>query len=708
MKNIKNQPQSAKQQFKAKQSSYKNKLQSTSLSLYQKLFLVGALLLTFIIYMPALKNDLTNWDDKSYVAENKFITEINKENLNAMFFAPETRYWMGNYHPLSMLSLAVDYHFAKKDGIKNFGTKLRAEKLDEPRNVDPFVFHLSNIIFHVINTLLVFFFLFLLLQNFEVAIIAAILFGVNALHVESVAWVSERKDVLYTMFFLLSLISYLKYTKSSKYIYLGLSVLCFFLSIISKAQAVSLAVTLVAIDWYQNRKLWSPKVILEKVPFFALSLIFGLIAVQAQKQGEAIHELAEYPFYYRIFFGLYGYIMYMVKLLFPSGMAAIYPYPHPIQESIFPLKFWFFPIPALAVAGAFFYCMKKAKSVAFGIAFFTINIFLLLQFLPVGSAIMADRYSYIPSIGFFLVVAYFVKWIFDNKVSWKPISIGLLSVYIAILSFQSFQQCMIWKDSVTLWTNTVNTCPYAVVAWNNLGSAFDKLNQKEKAIEAFNKAVEYKPDYYHAFYNRGTALKDLNRHKEAVKDFDRAIEINVNFGEAYHNRGISKEGLNDFAGAMSDYNHGIELMPRYPNIYSSRGVAKGKMGNLKDAILDFNKAIELSPQNPEAYSNRGLANDKLNNFEQAIADYTTSINMNPKFATAYSNRGITRRRTKDFQGALNDLNAAISLNPNFAEAYLNRAMTHFEIGNQQQGCADLQTTLRLGINVSEDINRLCK
>jgi len=697
--------------------------ENVKISHTQWLLVVGALIITFIAYFPALKNDLTNWDDKSYVTENPLLTKFSGENIKAMFASDEYKYYMGNYHPLSILSLAIDYQIGTSKAVKQIGNSLRDEKPDQLREIEPFIFHFTNILMHLINTLLVFWLIFLLIRHFWVAFVAALLFGVNTLHVESVAWVSERKDVLHTLFFLLALISYIKYVDKNKLMYYGLAILLFVLAVLSKAQAVSLSVTLIAVDLLRNRQWKSPKVIGEKIPFLLLSFIFGIIAIKAQQQGEAIHDITEYPYYMRFVFASYGFTQYFVKMLAPNNLAAIYPYPILSAHGQLPITLYLYLLPAIGSIMLFFHWLRTNKQMAFGLAFFIINIFLVLQFLPVGSAIMADRYSYIPSIGFFLILGLGVKWILEKKDNLKPLIFGGLGLYTLVMCYFTFSQSQIWKNSITLWEKTVKISPKAIVAWNNYGSAKDALGTekekegntearnslKEEAIFCFTQAIALKPDYYHAVYNRGTAKKDLNRFKEAVDDFNEAIRVNPNFGEAFHNRGISRESLGDVKGALADYNRGIEILPRLANLYSSRGVAKGKLNDFESAIADFNISIQLKPNNPEAYSNRGLANDFRQDYQAALRDYDMALSLNPKFSTAKINRGIVKRKLKQYDNALIDFNEALQFEPNSIQVLTNRYQVYAETNRPNLACADLQMLKKMGVKGYEgEIAKYCK
>ncbi|MDF1547209.1 MAG: tetratricopeptide repeat protein [Bacteroidales bacterium] len=649
---------------------------------------------TIIVYAPAFKNEITNWDDDNYIVKNPWLQELSGENIKSIF----TEYYMGNYHPLAMLSLSLDFQIGG---------------LDKEGEIVPWIYHFTNIFLHLVNTLLVFWLAWLLLGRIEIAVLTGLLFGLGTLHVESVAWISERKDVLYALFFIASLIAYVYYLKKKEAIFYVYSLVLFILSLLSKGQAVSLAVTLFIVDYLYERKLLDKKVILEKLPFLVLSVIFGIIAIKAQQAGNALHDSDSYAFYKRIGFAGYAFTQYLIKLTVPVSLSAIYPYPDIINKSI-PGYYWLFMLPALAVAYAFFYYLKRNRIVAFCIGFFIINIFLLLQLIPVGSAILADRYSYIPSIGFHLLMAWMIFKLVEKNTAKKTLIYGISGAYLLVIGAASFNRTQIWNDSLTLWDDTIEKSPAAVVAWNNRGSIKDREKKHNEAIEDFTRAIVLKPDYTHAFYNRGTSKKDWASERKdsamlqsAIRDFDQAIEFDKNFVEAYHNRGLAKENLSEYAktlaeknkllsDALADYDRTVELNPLYENALVNRGVIKGKMGNLDDAIIDFNKAIEMTPENASAYSNRGLAKDNKGDMQGAIADYNIAIEKDPEFVTAYLNRGIVYRRMKNYDASIKDFTKAILLDKELAAAYYFRGLDQIALKNGQAGCNDLQMAVNYG------------
>lgn len=667
--------------------------------------LIAIIIITFVVYIPTFKNEVTNWDDDKYLTENPLIKDFNGETISKMFFTgtSDELYWMGNYHPLTMLSLNLNYQMLSEDDI------------EEDLIVNPFVFQFTNILLHIINTILVFFLVFLLFKNFPIAFIASLFFGISTLHVESVSWISERKDVLYTAFYLLSLIFYTKYSEKLENKNLIISFIFFLLSSLSKGQAVSLAITLIAIDYLKNRNLLDVKVIIEKSVYIVVALIFGFIAIKAQRHGMAMQDVAHYGIIKRTIIASWGFFMYIIKLIVPFNLSAIYPYPDIINRTI-PGYFAFGLIPSLAAIFGVYYFFKKSKEITFAIAFFIINIALLLQLIPVGSAIMADRYAYIPSIGFFILLGILYQKIVSKNKNYKNILIGLIVLLSGYWAYSTFERTKVWESSMSLWNDVVEKQPKAVVALNNRGSEFDKLASEEKnkknydlyedyklqSFEDFSNAIEGKPDYSHAFYNRGTAYKDFGEtmndssyYKKAIDDFDKAIKIDLNFPEAYQNRAITYELLGNLEKALADYNRAIEIQPENYTFYVNRGVIKGKMGNLDAAIEDFNFVIENDPNNSSAFSNRGLANDNLGNFQQAMSDYNIAIELEPDSYTAFYNRSLVKRKIDDFQGAIDDLTKVLELDENNINALLMRANNYIDLKQIENACKDYQTAASL-------------
>lgn len=661
------------------------------------IYLFILVIVTFGVFSPTFKNTFTNWDDGKYVAENPLIHPLNSETVKEIFFSKDLgkRYWMGNYHPLTMLSLSINYAFSE---------------VDDEGNVNAFGFQLVNIILHIFNTLLVFFIIKLLLKNLNIAFFAAILFGVHTLHVESVSWIAERKDVLYTFFFLLGLLSYVKYSTNLKFRNYLFAFLFFFLSLLSKGQAVTLAVTIILIDYFKARKLLSFKVIIEKLLFLILSLVFGLIAIAAQKEGSALQVINTTPFLNRIGIASYGFTMYLLKLFVPINLSAVYPYPDIVHQTI-PAYFWLGLITVALTAFAAFKTIKSNKIIFLSIGFFVVNIVLLLQLLPVGSAIYADRYVYIPSIGFYLILAYFF-----NKLKDKNMQFVILSIYVGALSFLTINRIDDWKDSTTLWEDVVEKQPNSVVAWNNLGSEYNRTatdyldsgnvqkfeEYSNKAIECFDTAIIQKPDYTSAFYNRGFSKfniadysSDTTLMLSALEDFNSSISTDIEFFEGYLQRGILYDWLGNYQKAIIDFNYALKFRPQNTRLIVNRGTTKGKTGDYDGAIADFDLAISINPNQSQAYSNRGLAYAFKEQYDLAILDYTKALDIEKDGKTFY-NRGVAYFRIKDYANAVIDFENAIILNFALGELYFYKAFCEQNLSQKEKACKDMQNAVSKG------------
>ncbi len=628
---------------------------------------------TFVAYLPALRGNFTSWDDMVYVVENPYIKSLSAKNIAEIF----STNFMGNYHPLSMLSLSIDYQINK---------------------FDPFVFHLNNILIHIVNSILVLLVIKQLTGKLQVAVIAALLFGVHALHVESVAWISERKDVLYTCFYLLSIYSYLRYFPKKDYKWFGLSLLFFLLSCLSKGQAVTLAVTLFLVDIFAGRKWTEIKILLEKVPFLILALIFGIVAFGAQ-QGADATIMANFPVQQRVAFASYGLIMYILKLIYPFALSVYYPYPILGNTGEVPLLFWLCIIPAIAFIVLVFLAWKRSKPLFFGTAFFLLNIVLLLQLLPVGRAIMADRYAYIPSIGYCFLVGVYIsdrRYIKLDKVAW-----GIVSLYAALLMFLTFQQSKIWLNSQTLWSDAIAKNRNVPVAWYNLGNThMDSANYKA-AISEYTECLKLQPDFWKAYINRGNAKSKTNDFIGAIADFDAMLRIDSTSATAYINRALARRMLQDYPNALKDYNIAVRLKPDQMELFAARANLKLDMKDYEGAIRDFDEAIKINPKAPAVYTNRAIVKKAGNDLSGALADYNTAIELDPNNSEFYNNRGNLKFQLNDFKGAIDDYSASIRLSPKDYLGYKNRAAVRLSLKQYDEALADLKAGIRLNAKSGE-------
>lgn len=602
------------------------------------------LLAIIVVYLRVFLNQLTNWDDDLYILQNPYLKSFGPKNIAAIF----ATFFNGNYHPLSLICLAIGY---KLGGV----------------NAWPYQF--INLSLHLCNTTLVYYFIKDLLVRTNknsadpvfIASITALLFGIHTINVESVAWISENKNVLYTFFFLLSLRMYLKYTGSKQLKYFLFSILFFLMSLFSKGMAVSLTLSLFVIDFVLGRKLVSRKIIVEKIPFLALSVIFGVIAVFAQRSSHSILETGAFSLPERLSFASFGYIEYFIKMVLPVRLSALYPYPDRVHGSI-PGFYYIFPFIAIFGTLGIIYAFRKSPLSLFGFLFFIANIVFVLQIMPVGDAYMADRYCYIPSIGFFLIIACYCSSIPDKMKAWKiPMRI-LIAFYCVIIAFMTFQRIGIWKNSIILWNDVLSKYTNNSKVWNNRGVAYSLEKKYQDAMNDYTMALKIKPDLHEGWLNRADARKFLK----------------------------------DYAGSLADYNQLAILDPNNADIYNNRGVLKSETGDYLGAIADFDKALHLNKKHAVAMNNRADAKIKIHDFNGAIDDCNNAIGLNPDYAEAFNNRGTAEKELKDFPQALNDFNRAIKHNPQYADAYYNRGNLNSETGKIKEANEDFDKANSLG------------
>ncbi len=437
--------------------------------------------------------------------------------------------------------------------------------------------------------------IFIFSRNLTTAFITAILFGIHPMHVEPVAWISARKEVLYSIFFLSAIVSYVKYVHKStelKYYYFSFVLFCF--SILSKASAASLPLVLLLIDYFLNRK-FSKKVLSEKTPFFIIAIVFGILSVFAQQASKSIQVGSTFNFIDRIIFACYGLVNYFIKLAIPTNLSALYLYPEKI-DGYLPNYFLLYPIVVILIIALMRMSLKHSKKTLFGALFFLITIFMVLQFIPVGRAIMADRYSYIPSIGLFFILA---EGFYNFREKLKKRSYFLfillyiiIGSYVFWLSISSWERCKIWKDGTTLWSDVLENDWNNPGHYNQRGQAYLALQNYAYALHDFNKAIELKNDYADAYIGRGVTYVALSKHADALSDFTKAAILDPYSAAAFYNKGYSCVNLGRFEEAVAAYSDAIELKNDYGEAYVNRGVAYFQLGDKSSACHDLQYALE--------------------------------------------------------------------------------------------------------------------
>jgi protein O-mannosyl-transferase len=587
--------------------------------------------MVLITFWKAFDNDFVDWDDYTYVVDNDLVRNKQETTIKDVFSTPVSL----NYHPLTILSLRLNNNECKT--------------CPEGMSAAPFI--RWNVFIHLVNTLLVFFLIYLLSKKkILVSFLVAALFGVHPMHVESVAWISERKDVLYAFFFLSGLITYLKYLNASdskrrKNIWLAVTFLLFILSCLSKAMAVVFPLVLILIRFWKTephsdntikesiKEAFSIKTLVPLIPFFAVSLLFGFLAI-------SINKFNSFSILQRIQFASYGFVMYIVKFFIPTNQVAIYPYPTQAEydSGTYGTLLKLAPFVLLAIAGLVIYSLKKSKLLFFGLGFFFITVMMVLQFISVGVAIIADRYTYLSYIGIAFIPAMMIGEMITNK----RIPIFIISCcYIFLMIFLSRKQTEVWSNSETLWTNVIDLYPTQETPRSIRGIYYGKMtdraktaNEKkyweEKAFEDFKIAIRAGTGRADVYEGAGCIYGKKGDLNNALLCLDKAIQIKPEKGSAYFNRGVTLGILNRNEEAIKDYTRALVFAPqKATEILTNRSNLYLITGKYKEAITDFDYLISSDSKNFLFYYNRAIARQQTNDISGAIADYLKVLQIEP-------------------------------------------------------------------------------
>lgn len=604
---------------------------------------------TLVILWPTINNGWTNWDDQFYVLHNPLIRDISINWLQETFSTLQVQ---GIYHPLTILSYTLDYAIA---------------------GLEPDVYHTTNLVLHAFNVGLVFWFIYLLSGSTNIATWTAMLFGIHPMHLESVAWISARKDVLYTVFFMSGLISYWYYLQGGKRqlsVYL-LCLLWFILSLLAKGMAVTFPLLLFCLDFLLNRQL-KITVILEKIPFLLLSLGFGILAVITEQKGAALAELHQYDYGESIVVAFYTITVYVIKAFMPFHLSAFHPYPNLGEEAI-P---WFYYVAVIPL-GSLLYLVYRVGSryreVAFGAAFFLVSILPVSQIVPVGSAVLAERYTYVAYIGLFFLMG--LAWNQWTKRQWgdqrpyRTFVVCLCSGWLLLMGWIPHDRTDVWQNGETLWSDVIEKYPNDYFAYGNRGNYRLSVDNRDGAMADFNQSLHLNPRFFEGYNNRGMVYLNARDYRRARADFDQAIEINAQYAKAWLNRAVVSMMQGDYAQALSDLDRTLQLAPEFPQAFHTRGVLYRQMRKFDAAIRDLSTAINLASEHAVLYKDRGTVYYLSQHPEAAIEDFSRAIALMPDDGEAYFRRSVAYFGHNRTEEALRDAHRAQQLNFPVDDAY---------------------------------------
>ncbi|MBX2907741.1 MAG: hypothetical protein KF744_16975 [Taibaiella sp.] len=609
-------------------------------------------IITFFCFRYTLGNQFTLWDDDYYVTNNQYIRAFTAENLKVLFTQDITK---NNYHPLCLLSLAVNYHFA---------------------GLEPWSYYLTNIVIHIANAVLVFFLFLRLCRKLDlnsqsiafVSGFGALWFAIHPMHVESVAWIAERKDVLYAFFYLLGLLSYCSYLEAGHRRWYWISFFLFVLSCLSKPMAVVFPLSLICLDLFYGLPL-NKRMVLNKTIFFVGSLLCGGFAFYSQNRAGAVASFGALTIGERILYASYGFIMYVWKLLVPTNLSTLYPYPYRYISGYLPAIYYLAPFIALVILLLPTWILYKRRSSffkihLFGMGFFLANVIFVLQFVSVGSAIMSDRYSYVAYIGLLFLVAYGLNAAIQKWPAAKVGILGLSLLFSTALAALCAQRTHVWHDSETLLTDAIEKYPYrALLSYKWRGNYYMSIGEFDKAMKDYEllASIRAADDKVKANMERITAMKIMQSGGASPMEPSQNASDSQEFKSSIDSA-IFFAAKGDTVAAFRKYVHALaanaSLAERTLAVSSNELV---QTQHYRQAIVQYNMLTKINTTNPFYYFLRGCALFGVGEMQSAIIDWERAAKMNSKDVQQSSNYNLSV--------AYDSLH-----NPQMAWKYLSRSM----------------------------------
>ena len=608
--------------------------------------------LVFAAFQPALNNGFVGYDDPDYVTSNLTVQQgLKWAGIKWAFTSTDA----ANWHPLTWLSHMLD--------VQLFG-------------LNPAGHHLTSILLHALSSVLLFLTLRTVTGSTWRSLIVAALFGLHPLRAESVAWVAERKDALSTVFWFLTMLAYARYVRAlaagnrEARTYYALTLLCFACGLMAKPMLVTLPFALLLLDFWPLKRTEQKKVtslILEKVPLFLLSLASCVVTFFVQRTAGAVNEYTSVG--YRLSNAVIALIRYLGKIFWPTDLAFFYPHPNK----------W----PALLVAGAVVLLVvisvlavrlrQRHPALLVGWCWFLGTLVPVIGLVQVGQQSIADRYTYIPSVGILIAVTWGIGAL-ATRVPQSRATLGIAAGVAALCCLVlTRQQARVWKSTESLCRHAIAVVPGNYLAHDMLGAALEKRGANTEAMREHLLALEIKPDYADAYNNLAVALQHQGKLAKAVEHYQRALQLRTRYPEAHFNLAVALESAGQFDNAATEYSRAIAQRPNYADAHYNLGLLHGRLGRLDKAVASFQTALRINPNLADAHNNLGVIFDRMGQFNQAIQHYQQAIIVKPDHARTHFNLGVALTRIGQLNVAANAFETALQLKPDYAEARTNLA-----------------------------------
>jgi tetratricopeptide (TPR) repeat protein len=640
---------------------------------------IGILLIVLVLasFSGVVENGFVDYDDQLYVTQNDRVQAgLTWEGILRAFTAPQS----ANWHPLTMLSHMLDCQI--------FG-------------LNPAGHHMTSLLLHAANTLLLFLFLREATGRRWESALAAALFGIHPLHVESVAWISERKDVLSGFFGILALLAYVRYVRNPNLIRYG-ATLCFFsLGLLSKPMLVTIPLLFFLLDFWPlgrfqrsdersgqtffQKAAYYHAIIIEKIPFLILSLISSAVTTIVQAKAGAMSTLDAIPLDARIVNAMVSCCKYLEQTFWPMNLAVFYPH------SYYPLRVFSSPLEPQIIGAAAVFLLVTATVLLLirrhpyaltGWLWYCVTLLPVIGIVQVGLQSMADRYMYLPSIGIFVLAVWSISSV-SRTVHNRRAILSVASVAVlAILSLVTWQQVGHWRNTKTLFQRAADVTSDNWLAHRMLGDVLLLEGDLSTAEQEFRKALAIWPAYAEGHSGLARFLEKKGRSAEALESLQKTLRIDRKNAQAYIDKGniLQKQGKKE--QALASYAAAEGLIPDNSWAHNALGIAFAESGHLDRAMVQFKMALTLAPQRADTHNNIGRVLNLKEKPAEALPFLLTAITLKPNFPEAYNNTGLVLLKTGNLEKAAYYFSAALLLKPDYEKArgnlrLLAAAMVHY-------------------------------
>ena len=660
---------------------------------FRIVFLVCLCLIAVIIipYLQVINFDFVSYDDELYVTENPYVQKgISPEGIQWAF----TTFHSANWHPITWLSHMLDCEL--------YGLNSGAH-------------HWTNVEFHIANTVLLFLILFMMTQELWKSAFVAALFALHPLHVESVAWVSERKDVLSTFFGLLTIAAYCSYVKKSSAKYYMLVIAFLSIGLMAKPMLVTLPFVLLLLDYWPLKRFQYPKnenndlsqsgkkiyvgfkglmrLILEKIPLFIPVAISCVLTFLAQKSESALTPLGALILKDRIANALVSYVTYVFKAFWPSKLAVFYPHPGNTPA-------WQITVAALLIAVAILLSIRTVKKypyIAVGLFWYLGTLVPVIGLVQVGNQAMADRYTYIPLIGLFIIFTWGVSDLLKKWHCRKPFFGIFATIILTALISNTFFQLRYWKNSITLFENAVKVTKNNYKSQNNLGTAFVAVDLDE-AISHYKAALKMKPDYAVALYNLGNVFIMKGETDKAIEYYMKALHIKPDYLDVLNNLGTAFINKKKYDHASLYLKRALELNPRQTGVRNNLANVLFMQGKHDEAVLQYQEILKFNPENADAHYNLAYVLTIEGRINKAILHYEETIRINPRYSKAHYNLGNILLNQGKIKEAFTHFAETVKFKPDYAPAYNRIGLILFQQGKFKKAEVFFSKAIEIDLN----------